>query len=66
MYPGAYAQQHPDRPAVIMADSGEVITYAEFEAQANRLAHWLRGQGLTSGDHYSIFMENKLHTGHKR
>ena len=58
MYPGAYAQQHPDRPAVIMADSGEVITYAEFEAQANRLAHWLRGQGLASGDHYSIFMEN--------
>ena len=24
MYPGNYAKQHPDRPAVIMAQSGEV------------------------------------------
>ena len=58
MYPGKYAQQHPDRAAVIMADSGQVITYREFEAKANQLAHYLRSLGLNRLDHYSIFMEN--------
>ena len=58
MYPGHHATQHPDRPAFVMASSGQAVTYAEFEARANRLAHVLRAQGLTRCDHYSIFMEN--------
>ena len=58
MYPGKYAQQHPDRPAFIMAGSGEAVTYREFEARSNQLAHLLRDQGLKRLDHYSIFMEN--------
>jgi len=58
MYPGRHAQLHPERPAVIMAGSGEVITYQAFEARANQLAHFLRAQGFKRLDHYSIFMEN--------
>ena len=58
MYPAGYAQQHPDRAAFIMADSGETVSYREFEERCNRLAHYLRGQGLGFADHYSIFMEN--------
>ena len=58
MYPGNYAKQHPDRPAVIMAQSGEVLTYAVLEARANQLSHLLRSQSLAAYDHYSIFMEN--------
>lgn len=58
MYPHHYATQHPDRPAIIMAESGETITYARYEARSNQLAHYLRANGLNSGDHYSIFMEN--------
>ena len=58
MYPGKYAEQHPDRPAFIMAATGEAVTYADFEARANRLAHLLRAGGLNPGQHYSIFMEN--------
>ena len=58
MYPGKYAQQHPDRAAFIMADTGDSVTYAELEARSNRLAHLLRAQGLQRLDHYSIFMEN--------
>ena len=58
MYPGRHAATHPNRPAVIMAGSGEIISYAEFEAQANQLAHLLRDRGLKRLDHYSIFMEN--------
>ena len=58
MYPGSYAQKHPQRPAVIMAATGAVQTYAELEARANQLAHALRAFGLMRLDHYAIFMEN--------
>ena len=58
MYPGIQAQQHPDRPAVIMASSGETITYRELDARSNRLAHYLRSQGLKRLDHFSLFAEN--------
>ena len=49
---------HPDRPAFIMANTGEAVSYRDFEARCNRLAHLLRAQGLKRLDHYSIFMEN--------
>jgi long-chain acyl-CoA synthetase len=58
MYPGRYAQQHPDRACFIMANTGETVTYAEYEARCNQLAHLLRASGLQALDHYSIFMEN--------
>lgn len=58
MYPGKYATQHPDRAAIIMAETGETISYAKLEARANRLAHLLRDHGLQRLDHYSVFMEN--------
>ena len=58
MYPHKYAAQHPPRAAVIMAGSGQSVSYAEFEMRANRLAHLLRAEGLGHQDHYSIMMEN--------
>lgn len=58
MYPGKYAELNPDRPAFIMAGSGESVSYREYEARTNRLAHFLRAEGLNFRDHYSIFMEN--------
>jgi long-chain acyl-CoA synthetase len=41
-----------------MAASGETVTYGEYEARTNRLAHLLRAHGLSRLDHYAIFMEN--------
>lgn len=58
MYPGLHAVHRADQPAVIMAESGETITYRELEARSNRLAHLLRAAGLKRLDHYAIFMEN--------
>jgi long-chain acyl-CoA synthetase len=60
MYPGEYAEQHPDQPALIMAASGAALTFAEFEANANRLAHLYRAAGLRRGDHVAMFVENNL------
>jgi len=58
MYAGNHWQQHPDRPAFVMASSGEAVSYREFEARTNRLAHLLRSEGLQRLDHYAVFMEN--------
>ncbi len=60
MYPGKYADDHPDQPALVMAGSGATLTFAEFEANANRLAHLFRSVGLRRGDHVALFMENHL------
>ncbi len=57
-YPGTYAASDPDRPAVIMHPSGEVVTYAQLDADANRLARVLREHGLQPGDHVAILVEN--------
>jgi long-chain acyl-CoA synthetase len=58
MYVGNRYARHPERPAFIMAGSGETVSYADLEARSNRLAHLLRAEGLARLDHYSIFMEN--------
>jgi long-chain acyl-CoA synthetase len=43
-----------------MAASGESLSYGELDARSNRLAHFLRAQGLERLDHYAIFMENHV------
>src|SRR5260370_35861593 len=58
MYPGSQARIRPQQPAFIMAQSRETVTYAELEQRSNRLAHFLRANGLCRLDHYAIFMEN--------
>ncbi len=58
MYGGQHAIDHPDQPVIIMANSGEVITYGEYEASCNRFAHLLREAGLAPADHVAFFMEN--------
>jgi len=58
MYPGKHATTQASHPAVIMAGSGEIVTYGELEARSNRLAHLLRAHGIGRLDHYSIYMEN--------
>jgi long-chain acyl-CoA synthetase len=58
MYPGKYAKTQPDHAAIVMAGTGETITYGALEARSNRLAHLLRARGLKRLDHYSIYMEN--------
>ena len=58
MYPGQHAESFPDKPAYIMADSGETVTYRQLDERSNRCAHLLRSLGLVPGDSIAIFMEN--------
>jgi long-chain acyl-CoA synthetase len=52
------AAQTPHKPAFIMANSGEMVTYGELEARSNQVAHLFRLCGLKSGDHVAIMVEN--------
>lgn len=58
MYPKVYAERFPDKPAQIMAESGEVLTYRELNDRSNQLAQLMWAAGLRPGDHVSVFMEN--------
>ncbi len=58
MYAAEHAAEHPDQPAIVMAPSGRVLTFAEYEGSANQVAHLLRETGLRRQDHMAIFMEN--------
>lgn len=49
------------KPAVILHHSGVVVTFAELEASANRLAHFLRRSGMVAGDTVAVLMENNEH-----
>ncbi len=58
MYPGPWAASTPDKPAVIMHSSGEVVTFAELDDRSIRLARMLAEAGLGPGDHVSLLAEN--------
>ncbi|MBL6821726.1 MAG: AMP-binding protein, partial [Luminiphilus sp.] len=53
-----FAAETPDRPAYIMANSGEVVTYAELDRRSNQIAHLLRASGVNRGDHIAMMMKN--------
>ncbi len=59
MYAARHAALHPEKPAIIMATSGEVVTFAAYEAGANQAAHLLRETGVRRRDHVAIFMDNE-------
>ena len=60
MYPGVHAATHPDKPAVIMADTGQALTYQQLEERSLRLANHFRSRGLVPGDHVAIAVENRF------
>ena len=58
MHPYIHAQTHPDKPAYIMAGSGETVTYRQLDDQSNRIAQLFRSLSLSAGDHIALFLEN--------
>jgi len=60
MYLADHARLTPDKPAMISADTGDQVTYAELDERSNRLAQYLHAQGFRRGDHIAVLMENNL------
>ncbi|MFN3516757.1 MAG: acyl-CoA synthetase [Novosphingobium sp.] len=58
MHPSIHAKTQPDRPAIIMAGSGETITFAELDRRSNQVAQLLRSRGIKIGDTVALCMEN--------
>ncbi|WP_153504794.1 acyl-CoA synthetase [Cumulibacter manganitolerans] len=59
MYPGAYVNSTPDKPAIIMAGSGAQLTYRELEEQSAKLARALHDLGLRKGDVIAMLSDNQ-------
>jgi long-chain acyl-CoA synthetase len=58
VYPGTYAASAPERPAVVVAETGETLTYAELDRESTRLARALHDQGLRRGDVVAMLADN--------
>jgi long-chain acyl-CoA synthetase len=61
MYPGTHASTNPDKPAAVLVETGESLSYGELEERSVRLAHVLHDAGLRPGDVVALLAENNLH-----
>ena len=61
MHPSTHAASHPDKPAIIVAETGAVISYAELDAASNRAAQLFRAHGLGHEDVVAFMLENTPH-----
>ena len=52
------ADRFGSRPAILF--EGRTVTWAEFNALANRYAHCLKARGIGRGDVVSLLMENRI------
>jgi acyl-CoA synthetase (AMP-forming)/AMP-acid ligase II len=59
-HPSVHAANAPDRLAVVTPATGESRTYAELEANSNRIASLLRARGLQRGDVVAVMMTNDV------
>ena len=53
----AAVERWRDRPAITF--EGKTLTYGEFDAMANRYAHWAKNAGLRRGQAVALFMPNR-------
>jgi fatty-acyl-CoA synthase len=58
VYPGAHLPEHGEKPALVMTDTGETVTYAQLEDRSIRLAHVLHDHGLRAGDSFALLAPN--------
>ena len=57
-HPSVTAQTYPHKPAIIMGDSGEMVTYKQLDERSNQGAQLFRSLGLKKGDHIGMMMSN--------
>jgi len=60
LHPSVIVEKTPDKPAIIMAATGETLTYRALEDRTNQGAQLFRELGLKPGDVVAVFMENHI------
>ncbi len=58
-HPSETAQIYPHKPAIIMGDSGTLVTYRDLDERSNQAAQLFRSLGLAKGDHIAMMLENR-------
>ncbi|HEX7655511.1 MAG TPA: AMP-binding protein, partial [Sphingomonas sp.] len=58
MHPSVHAAVAPDKPALIVAETGETISYSALERRSNQAAQLFRARGLGIGDTVAFFCDN--------
>ncbi|WP_202390312.1 acyl-CoA synthetase [Tsuneonella aeria] len=59
MHPTIHAQARAQHPAIVMAGSGQIVTYGELDAAADRIAQLLRSRGIGQGGAVALLLENR-------
>lgn len=59
-HPRQVAAVAPDRPALIMADTGERLTYGALVARADQAARLFESLGVKAGDTVAFLVENQI------
>jgi long-chain acyl-CoA synthetase len=57
-HPSVTAQTYPHKAAIIMGDSGEIVTYRQLDERSNQGAQLFRSLGIEAGDHVGMMVEN--------
>lgn len=57
-HPSHHARTTPDALALVVADTGETLTYRQLDQGSNRVAHLLRAHGIAPGDRIGVMMRN--------
>jgi long-chain acyl-CoA synthetase len=58
MHPGVFATTTPEKPAVVMAESGRILTYRQLDQGANQVSRLFGHLGLVAGDHVAFQLAN--------
>jgi fatty-acyl-CoA synthase len=58
VHPSIHGAETPDKPALIVAETGETVSFAELDRRSNRAAQLFRDHGLATGDTIALFLEN--------
>jgi acyl-CoA synthetase (AMP-forming)/AMP-acid ligase II len=57
---GDQPERAPDKPAAILATTGDVLTFGDLDRRSRRLARLLQDRGLLPGDHFAVLLPNTL------
>jgi long-chain acyl-CoA synthetase len=60
LYIADHARLTPDKPAIVSAESGAIVTYGQLNDRSNQLSQLFHARGLRRGDHVAVLMENNL------
>jgi len=58
MHPFIHAKTTPDKPAIVVAETGETRTYRQLDEASNQVAHLFRQHGLGHDDVVAFMLEN--------